>query len=72
MSLNLHAVVRNSITAVNPDSDFLLIQSIGELNHKGVITALYSDAVKTNVQMQNPNGDELQQFDNTLSARLQT
>lgn len=70
MSLNLHAIVRSSITAVNPDEDFLLIQSVGETNVKGVITASYADAVQIKAQMQSLSGDDLQQFDNTLRTEI--
>ena len=70
MSLNLHAIVRSAITAVNPDNHFLLIQSVGEENRKGVITALYADAVKVTAQMQSLNGDDLQQFENTLRTEI--
>ena len=70
MPLNLHAVVRNAITAVNSDNKFLLIQSVGEENHRGVISAVYDDAVKITAQMQSLSGDELEQFDNTLRTAI--
>lgn len=68
--INLHAIVRGAITAVNPDEEFLIIQSLGEQNVKGKITAKYADAVLIKAQMQSLNGDELQQFDNTLRTEI--
>ena len=62
MSLNLHAIVRNAITAVNADEDCYLIQSNGQKNVKGVLTSDYSVESVT-AQIQSLNGDELKIID---------
>lgn len=62
MSLNLHAIVRNAITAVNADEDCYLIQSNGQKNVKGVLTSDYSVEPIT-AQIQSLNGDELKIID---------
>lgn len=50
--INLHAVVRNAITAVHPDEDCTLYQSLGQKNVMGVVTTVYAEPqeIKANWQ----------------------
>ena len=50
--INLHAVVRSAITAVHPDEDCVLYQSLGQKNVMGVVTTVYAEpqAIKANWQ----------------------
>lgn len=50
--LNLHGIVRSVITAVHPDEDCTLYQSLGQKNVMGVVTTVYAEpqAIKANWQ----------------------
>lgn len=50
--INLHAVVRSAITAVHPDEDCVLYQSLGQKNVMGVVTTVYAEPqdIKANWQ----------------------
>lgn len=50
--LNLHGIVRSVITAVHPDEDCTLYQSLGQKNVLGVVTTVYNppQAIKANWQ----------------------
>ena len=50
--LNLHGLVRSVITAVHPDEDCTLYQSLGQKNVLGVVTTVYNppQAIKANWQ----------------------
>lgn len=50
--LNLHGIVRSVITAVHPDEDCVLYQSVGQKNVLGVVTTVYNppQAIKANWQ----------------------
>lgn len=50
--INLHAVVRSAITAVHPDEDCTLYQSLGQKNVMGVVTTVYAEPqdIKANWQ----------------------
>lgn len=50
--INLHAVVRSAITAVHPDEDCILYQSLGQKNVMGVVTTVYAEPqdIKANWQ----------------------
>lgn len=39
--INLHMVVRNAITAINPDEQVILYQSAGQKNISGIVTPLF-------------------------------
>ena len=41
MSLNLHDIVRPAITFNKADSGFTVFRSVGQVNNRGVITAIY-------------------------------
>lgn len=52
IGLNLHKVVRGVITAVHPDEECTLYQSVGQVNVKGIVKSKYSEpqSVKVNFQ----------------------
>lgn len=52
VGINLHAVVRSAITAVHPDEDCVLYQSLGQKNVMGVVTTVYAEPqdIKANWQ----------------------
>lgn len=50
--VNLHNVVRGTITTIHPDEDCTLYQANGQVNNKGVITSIYLEPqeIKANIQ----------------------
>jgi len=58
MGLNLHNVVRGAITAIHPDEDCTLYQSLGQKNIKGEVYPIYAEpqSIKANFQ---PDTDRL-------------
>lgn len=57
--LNLHAIVRGSITAVHPDESVTLYQSIGQDNVKGKIVPTYAAPQVVQAQVQSESDDKL-------------
>lgn len=60
--LNLHNVVRGAITAIHPDENCTLYQSIGQQNIKGKVIPVYAEPreIKANFQ---PDAEALQHTD---------
>ena len=50
--VNLHDVVRGLITSIHPDENCILYQANGQINNRGVITAIYLEPqeIKANIQ----------------------
>ena len=61
--INLHYIVRSSITNVHPDESIVLFHSTGQSNTDGIITPTYSDGLVFSAQVQ-PNSQSLQHSDN--------
>lgn len=57
--INLHNVVRSTITAVHPDEAVTLYRSIGMTNVKGEIKATYAAGVFIKAQIQSVSDDAL-------------
>lgn len=57
--LNLHNIVRKAVTAINPDEDIILRQSIGEDNVAGTVTPIYSEPLDARAQFQTFSAGEL-------------
>lgn len=64
--MNLHAIVRGSINAVNADEPVYLIQALGQTNQLGRLIAHYAAAELVMAQIQTLSPDELQSMDNVL------
>jgi len=61
--MNLHAMVRNGITAVNPDETNILLQSVEPENEEGILHREYEKPFEVLVQWQ-PDVDALEHPDN--------
>ena len=68
--MNLHQIVTNAIGAVHPNETVYLLQSTGQANIKGVVTATYDKPRFVKAQVQSLSGDDLQQVDNTLRTAI--
>ena len=68
--MNLHAIVRSAICSVNADESCYLLQSTGQSNNKGIITATYNQPIAIKAQIQFLSGDDLQQVDVTLRTAI--
>lgn len=64
--MNLHQIVRGPICSVNADEDLYLIQALGQVNNKGLITAEYAAAERIKGQVQTLSPDEMQAVDTVL------
>ena len=64
MGLNLHAIVRGAITAVNPDTVATWRRSRGyETDARGKRVPVFDDFPGTRIQVQPPSGKDLQHLD---------
>lgn len=50
--VNLHNVVRSAITAIHPDENCILYQSIGQRNVKGKVTPVYAEPINVKANFQ--------------------
>lgn len=50
--MNLHNVVRSAITAIHPDENCILYQSIGQRNVKGKVTPVYAEPINVKANFQ--------------------
>ena len=69
--INLHAVVRSAITAVHPDEDCVLYQSLGQKNVMGVVTTVYAEPqdIKANWQpLDSQTLDHLERMGDTKAS----
>lgn len=69
--INLHAVVRSAITAVHPDKDCTLYQSLGQKNVMGVVTTVYAEPqdIKANWQpLDSQTLDHLERMGDTKAS----
>lgn len=64
--MNLHAIARGPVSAVNAEERCYLIQALGQQNVKGRIIASYAAAEPVSAQIQTLSPDELQAVDNAL------
>ena len=65
MSLNLHSLVRPAISMNNADEKVYLIQSLGQANIKGRITAIYGEPELIGAQVQSLGSTELNVINET-------
>lgn len=65
MSLNLHSLVRSAINMNNADEKVYLIQSLGQANVKGRITAIYGEPELICAQVQSLGSTELNVINET-------
>ena len=61
--LNLHGVVRGAITAVHPDENCILYQSVGQRNVKGKVVPVYAEPQTVRANFQPLDTDALQHVD---------
>lgn len=61
--INLHAVVRSAITAVNPDEQVTLYQSAGQRHLGGIVTPLFFSPATVMVQFQPNEANRLRQLE---------
>lgn len=57
--INLHDVVRGAIPALHPDERVLLIQNLGSVNVRGIVSPSFSDAMLITAQIQSMGNDDL-------------
>lgn len=68
--INLHALVRSSITALHPDETVTLRQSVGQRNVRGRVTPVYGPAQVVQAQIQSLGQNDLAQKDAVSSTRI--
>jgi len=71
LGVNLHQVVRGAIPVLHPDEDVLLIQSLGQTNVRGIVTATFADAVAVKAQIQSMGNDDLRAMNDTWRVEHQ-
>lgn len=69
--LNLHHIVRGCIPPVHPDEKVLLIQNVGKVNVRGVVTATFADAVQVIAQIQSMGTDDLRAMNEVSRTEIQ-
>lgn len=62
--VNLHAIVRGAINAINPDEDVTLYRASGQKNVAGKVTATYLPPVTVKAQIQSENDEALYHSNN--------
>ena len=63
IGVNLHHVVRGVITAIHPDENCILYQSLGQKNVKGKVTPVYAAPKKINANFQPLDSDTLRHLE---------
>lgn len=64
--MNLHAIARGPVSAVNAEEQVYLVQSLGSVNLKGRTLAQYAAAEPVTAQVQTLNADTLQALNDAL------
>ena len=68
--INVHALVRQAVTALHPDETVTLRQSIGQRNVRGRITPVYGPAQVVQAQVQSLGQNDLAQREATSNTRI--
>ena len=68
--MNLHAIVRNTITALHPDETVTLYQSLGQVNVLGRVKPSYAEGVVVQAQIQTLSADELAQREDASKTEI--
>ena len=68
--LNIHAIARGCIAALQPEESALLVQSTGYENDLGVIELAYAEAAHVYMQVQSFSNDELTNMEETSRTEI--
>lgn len=63
IGVNLHHVVRGAITAIHPDENCTLYQSLGQKNVKGKVTPVYAEPKTIDANFQPLDSDTLRHLE---------
>ena len=70
LGLNLHAIVRNAVSVLQPEEDVLLVQSSGNTNERGVIVPAYAEAASVCARIQSAANDDLKAMEETPRTEI--
>ena len=68
--VNVHSLARAAVSALHPEEDILLYQSIGSLNNKGRPKPVYAPPVPLRAQIQSDGGEDISAQDMTPVSPL--